>query len=64
MPLGERRRMRTSANPNPNPNPNQEDEDIGLDNSKHGGSAYTHDLPSEMSVLNTGGDASKEAGRA
>ena len=42
----------------------QEDEDIGLDNSKHGGSAYTHDLPSEMAVLNTGGEASKDAGRA
>ena len=41
-----------------------EDEDIGLDNSKHGGSAYTHDLPSEMATLNTGGEASKDAGRA
>ena len=32
-----------------------EDEDIGLDNSKHGGSAYTHDMqmtPNEMSAYN------------
>jgi hypothetical protein len=33
----------------------QEDEDIGLDNSKHGGSAYTHDMqmtPNEMNAYN------------
>jgi len=32
-----------------------EDEDIGLDNSKHGGSAYTHDMqmtPNEMNAYN------------
>jgi Amt family ammonium transporter len=40
-----------------------EDEDIGLDNSKHGGSAYTHDMqmtPNEMAAFNVAmGDTSK-----
>ena len=42
----------------------QEDEDIGLDNSKHGGSAYTHDMqmtPNEMAALNIRVEASKAA---
>jgi hypothetical protein len=33
----------------------QEDEEFGLDNSKHGGSAYTHDMqmtPNEMNAYN------------